>query len=122
MALPETKLGIIPGAGGTQRLTHLIGASRAKELIFTGKRLDADEAAALGLLNVLATNPPSAWEAALIMSKHILTSGSSLFPLPSPAKTRVSYTWLTKSALSLESGEESRQRCNDTTTGTRVGS
>ena len=79
MALPETKLGIIPGAGGTQRLTHLIGASRAKELIFTGKRLDADEAAALGLLNVLATNPQSAWEAALIMSKQILTSGSSLF-------------------------------------------
>jgi len=77
MALPEVKLGIIPGAGGTQRLTHLLGASRAKELIFTGKRLDAEEAAQLGILNVLAKEPQSAWEAALIMSRQILTSGKS---------------------------------------------
>ena len=47
--LTEVSLGIIPGAGGTQRLPRLIGAARAKELIFTARRLNADEAHAWGL-------------------------------------------------------------------------
>lgn len=49
--LPEINLGLIPGFGGTQRLPRLVGANRAKELIFTGKMISAAEAAQIGLVN-----------------------------------------------------------------------
>ncbi|HLZ07049.1 MAG TPA: enoyl-CoA hydratase-related protein [Chloroflexota bacterium] len=48
---PEIKVGIIPGAGGTQRLPRLIGMGRAKELVFFGEPIDADEAYRIGLVN-----------------------------------------------------------------------
>jgi enoyl-CoA hydratase/carnithine racemase len=51
MGLTETSLGIIPGAGGTQRLPRLIGKGKAKELIFTARRVGAEEALAIGLVN-----------------------------------------------------------------------
>lgn len=49
--LPEVSLGIFPGFGGTQRLPRLIGKARAKELIFTGKRITAQEAYGMGIVN-----------------------------------------------------------------------
>jgi enoyl-CoA hydratase/carnithine racemase len=51
MGLTETRLAIIPGAGGTQRLPRLVGRGKAKELIFTGKRIGAEEALNIGLVN-----------------------------------------------------------------------
>jgi enoyl-CoA hydratase/carnithine racemase len=51
MGLTETRLAIIPGAGGTQRLPRLIGRGKAKELIFTGRRVDAKEALDISLVN-----------------------------------------------------------------------
>jgi methylglutaconyl-CoA hydratase len=56
LGLPETTLGIIPGAGGTQRLPRLVGEARAKELILLGKRISASHALAIGLVN--RVSPP----------------------------------------------------------------
>lgn len=55
--LPETKLGLIPGYGGTQRLPRLIGQGRALQLIFTGEMVDADSAFAMGLANHVVEAP-----------------------------------------------------------------
>jgi len=51
MGLPEIKLGLIPGYGGTQRLPRAIGEPRALEMIMTGRTVDAEEAARIGLVN-----------------------------------------------------------------------
>lgn len=53
--LTETSLGIIPGAGGTQRLPRLIGKGKAKELIFTARRIDAVEAEKIGLVEIVTS-------------------------------------------------------------------
>lgn len=53
MGLPEIKLGLIPGYGGTQRLPRLVGESRALDIILSGRFVDADEALRIGLVNQL---------------------------------------------------------------------
>jgi enoyl-CoA hydratase len=55
-SLPETGLGLIPGGGGTQRLTHVVGPGRAMDLLLTGQRLSAVEACAMGLISRVASS------------------------------------------------------------------
>lgn len=56
MGLTETRLAIIPGGGGTQRLPRIVGRAKAKELIFTGRRIDAKEALSIGLVNKVVSS------------------------------------------------------------------
>ncbi len=58
MGLPEIKLGLIPGYGGTQRLPRAIGEARALELIMTGRTVEAEEALRIGLVNRLVEGDP----------------------------------------------------------------
>jgi enoyl-CoA hydratase/carnithine racemase len=74
MGLTETRLAIIPGAGGTQRLPRLIGRGKAKELIFTGKRVPAAEALALGLINQVCA-PGDLLDACRTMAAEICETG-----------------------------------------------
>ena len=69
---PEVGLGIIPAAGGTYRLPRIVGAGRARELILTGRIIDADEALAIGLVNRLVPDERVLQEAratALVMAR-----------------------------------------------------
>ncbi len=74
MGLTETRLAIIPGAGGTQRLPRLIGRGKAKELIFTGRRVAADEALAIGLANQVC-EPQMLLESCYAMAAEICKTG-----------------------------------------------
>jgi enoyl-CoA hydratase len=58
VGLPEIKLGLIPGYGGTQRLSRLIGEARAMEMILTGRTMRSDEALQMGLVNRLVEGDP----------------------------------------------------------------
>ncbi|MGJ7919769.1 enoyl-CoA hydratase [Neobacillus sp. LXY-4] len=74
MGLTETALGIIPGAGGTQRLPRLIGKGRAKELIFTARRIDAWEAREIGLVEYV-TPAHSLLDKAMEIANQIVKNG-----------------------------------------------
>jgi enoyl-CoA hydratase/carnithine racemase len=74
MGLTETRLAIIPGAGGTQRLPRLVGRGKAKELIFTGRRVDAREAFDIGLVNQV-TPAEKLIDASLEMATMICQAG-----------------------------------------------
>jgi enoyl-CoA hydratase len=89
--LPEIKLGIIPGGGGTQRLSRIIGMTKAKELLFTGDFIDAQEAFSIGLVNKVVSVKSLMDETkkmaskigakpllALKMAKHVVNSGINI--------------------------------------------
>jgi enoyl-CoA hydratase len=74
MSQPEVNLGVMPGAGGTQRLPRLVGKGRAMELVFTTDMISAEEARAIGLVNRVV--PPGALlDEAKKMAKKILSKG-----------------------------------------------
>ena len=68
---PEVKLGLIPGHAGTQRLARLVGVGKAKELIFTGDMIDAQEALRIGLVNQVVS-PEALIEAAKGLARKIM--------------------------------------------------
>jgi len=70
LGVPEITLGLFPGAGGTQRLIRQIPLCRAKELMFTGARIDAHEAVALGLCNRVVA-PQALLEQTLLLAEQI---------------------------------------------------
>jgi len=89
--VPEINIGVIPGAGGTQRLPRILGVCKAKELLFTGERIDARQACQLGMVNrvvpaaelmsetrqlaeKLVTKPPLA----LKMAKELVNTGMNM--------------------------------------------
>ena len=74
MGLTETRLAIIPGGGGTQRLPRIIGVAKAKELIFTGRRVNAEEALEIGLVNKV-TSPENLLAECLKMADMIAETG-----------------------------------------------
>ncbi len=84
--LPEVSLGIVPGFNGTQRLPKCIGMPRAKELIFTGRRIFAREAYDMGILNKV-TSPESFWEEVMAEANLIADNSASAISLVKAAMT-----------------------------------
>ncbi|HET6403356.1 MAG TPA: enoyl-CoA hydratase-related protein [Candidatus Thermoplasmatota archaeon] len=74
VGLPEVSLAVIPGFGGTQRLARIVGEGRAKELVFTGRRVKAEEALAIGLVNKVVPQA-QLLETAKQMARDIMANG-----------------------------------------------
>ena len=72
MGLTETSLGIIPGAGGTQRLTRLLGPAKTKELVLLARRIDASEALTLGIVSRVAEPGQSALDCAVALAEPLV--------------------------------------------------
>ncbi|KAL1918311.1 uncharacterized protein VTP21DRAFT_2971 [Calcarisporiella thermophila] len=103
VGLPETKLAIIPGAGGTQRLSRLIGPAKAKELILTARILNAKQAADTGIANY-AVDEESSFEKALSLSREILPQG--------PVAIRMAKLAVDRGCqLDIDSGLDVEQAC-----------
>lgn len=75
VGLTETSFGIIPGAGGTQRLPRLIGETRAKELIFTAKKIDAETAERYGLVSQVVATKDALLSACFELAAAMLRNG-----------------------------------------------
>lgn len=107
MGLVETKLAIIPGAGGTQRLPRLVGVAKAKELIYTARILNGEQAMEIGLVNQVVPqnkNGDAAYEAALSIAREILPNG--------PIGVKLAKVAISKgSELPIEDGLEIEKQC-----------
>ncbi|KAJ3104090.1 hypothetical protein HDU97_009539 [Phlyctochytrium planicorne] len=102
LGLPETRLAIIPGAGGTQRLPRIIGLAKAKELIFTARVLDAKSAHSYGLVNHAVEG--SAFEKAIEIAREIIPGG--------PVAVKMAKQAVDKGAqLDMSSGLAFEQTC-----------
>ncbi|KAG0229211.1 hypothetical protein BGW41_003151 [Actinomortierella wolfii] len=103
IGLVETRLAIIPGAGGTQRLPRLIGIPKAKELIYSSKILDAKGAKEVGILNH-AVDEQSGYNKALSIAREILPMG--------PIAIRMAKSAIDKGTqFEIDSGLEYEQAC-----------
>ena len=98
---PEVKLGVIPGFGGTQRLARRVGVAKAKELIFTGDIIGAEEALRIGLVDKV-TEPDALMETAFATAKKILANG----PLAVAAAKQIIHEGL---SMTLEQGNRLEQ-------------
>ena len=76
LGLPEVKLGLIPGAGGTQRLPRLVGRGRALDIMLTGRQVEADEAYWIGLIDRLAEPGETAGAAAWQLAHQLATAST----------------------------------------------
>jgi enoyl-CoA hydratase len=103
---PEILLGIIPGGGGTQRLPRLVGASRAKEIMITGRQVKADEALNIGLANEVV-EPDALMARALELASSVASGATVATGLIKRAVDEGMQTDLAKGlALELELFEE----------------
>ena len=91
MGVTETKLAIIPGGGGTQNLTRLVGVGKAKELAFTARMINGKEAERIGLVNKSVPQNETgdaAYQAALELAREIKPNGPIALRM---AKTAINY-------------------------------
>lgn len=110
-SLPETSLGIIPGAGGTQRLPRLIGIAKAKEFIFTGKRMNAIDAEKLGLITKVVSPLELAEETKQLAQSMLRNAPIAL----TEAKKAIHYGMQTD----LQTGLQIEEWCYDVTIPTK---
>ena len=75
LGLPEVRLGILPGAGGTQKLSRIVGLGIAKELIQTGKIFNAEEAQKYGVVNYAENDFEAAYKRTLDLAREICDKG-----------------------------------------------
>ncbi|MBW0501165.1 hypothetical protein O181_040880 [Austropuccinia psidii MF-1] len=112
IGLTETKLGIIPGAGGTQRTTRLLGLSKTKDLVFGAKILNAKQALELGLLDYVSEPNTSAFERATEIARGILPNG--------PLAVKAAKLAINRSIeLDLETGLDFERECYNSVIGTK---
>ena len=101
VGLPETRLAIIPGAGGTQRLPRLVGAAKAKDLIFTGRRVKGEDAFREGLLDRYSGTRDAIQEA-LVMASQISEGGPVALQMAKEAVDRGMHAKDMTDALGVE--------------------